>query len=55
MYILLKINEKLLPFFSYFLKSHALPFLLLYLLPILVPDTSSLLTSHCTEATLESC
>jgi len=55
MYILLKINENLLPLFFNFLKSHALHFLLLYLLPITVSAKYSLLTNHWTEATLKRC
>jgi hypothetical protein len=55
MYILLKINEKLLPLVSYFLESHALHFLLLYLLPVTVSAKSSLLTNNWTEAKLKRC
>jgi len=53
MYILLKINENLLPLFSNFLKSHALHFLLLYLLPIIVSAKSILLTNRWIEAKLK--
>jgi hypothetical protein len=55
MYILLKINEKLLQVFSQFLQSHAFHFPLLYLFPITVSAKSSLLTNQWTEAALKRC
>ena len=55
MYILLKINEQLLPVVSFFLISQAVHFLLLYLLPIRVSTEASLLTNHWTEAPLKKC